>query len=1241
MASALFLGKKIAFPGKIRMITKNWASLLGRFSLVLVLTALELGIGSSQPVLAATLAVTNTNDSGAGSLRQVIADAGTGDVITFEPSLAGQTITLASDLLITSNGVDEKILTIDGSGLSPQVTISGGDVAHLEFSTQTNITISDLTIIHGYGGGIVSSGKLTVIDSTLKNNQAVGNGGGIYSSGTLTLKNSNITQNQADAGGGIYIGGISSHSILNSTITQNSASTGGGISVHGNAAVEVNNSTFAGNSAVQSAEIEMIGQVTELIATNSIFVCTPENSNCYSYSNVGHISLTNSITGVGTLSDYGLAALADNGGPTFTMALLPGSSLIDTGNDAACAAVDQRGVGRPKGNHCDIGAYEYEDLTPPTVLSIVRADPNPTSAGAVSFTVSFSENVLNVGSGDFSLATTGLTGAGITNVAGSGASYTVTVNTGSGNGTIRLDVVDDDSIVDLANHPLGGAGPGNGNFQGGETYDIIRISITGNAGVAGASLSYTDGSPKTATADGSGNYSLPVSYNWSGTVTPSRTGYTFSPVNRTYSNLTSGKTFEDYTATAITYTISGNAGTAGAVLNYTDGSPKTSTANGSGDYSFTVSYNWSGTVTPSRAGYTFSPVNKSYSNVTSNKTAQNYTATLIPPPSAEFDAWPTYINVPSTIKFHIVNTANMTGCNWDYGDGSVPGTTCDPYHDHTYTTPGFYTVSLTVTGPGGSDSKIRPKYITVYPTLMVNKTGAGTGTVTSSPAGINCGLSCSGSFNYQAVVTLTAHPSPGSIFIGWSGGGCSGTEPCTVTLETAVTVTGHFEIIVASCPSVTGWRGEYWVNPTLSGPPVLCRNDSSLDFDWGSGSPDPSVPADNFSAQWTRTVNLSSGTYLFHLDHDDGARLFVDDMVNPVLDKWGICCVVDASAPITLSGGNHVIRMEYFEAGGEANARLWWLKVSPAVTSITRADPDPASASSVHFNVTFSESVTNVDAHDFSLTTSGLTGASVTGVAGSGTARTVSVNTGMGNGTIRLDVVDDDSILNGSGFPLGGAGNGNGNYTSGEIYTVRKNPTFADVPNTHPYYQDIEILYANGLTGGCSTNPLKFCPDQTMNRGQAAVFILRGNFGSAFVPGPVTHIFKDDWTKGTWAEPWAEAMRNKGLSAGCLTSPLKYCPWDQIPREQAVIFALRLKYGTNYTPPPATGTLFADMTDPNYYATQWAEQAYKDGLIPSCGTSAGKPKICPKSAGEPGAGCLHDRPGQEFNNAMSQADSIK
>jgi hypothetical protein len=298
----------------------------------------------------------------------------------------------------------------------------------------------------------------------------------------------------------------------------------------------------------------------------------------------------------------------------------------------------------------------------------------------------------------------------------------------------------------------------------------------------------------------------------------------------------------------------------------------------------------------------------------------------------------------------------------------------------------------------------------------------------------------------------------------------------------------------------------------------------------------------------------------------------------------------------------------------------------PVISSITRADPDPTGAAIVNFTVTLSKVVTGLQMiapfHDFALYTTGVTGASITGVSGTGNTYTVRVNTGSGYGAVRLDVVDNNSIIDLSGNPLGGVNLGDGNYQSGEVYTINKtiNATFADVPATHPYFNDIEILYANGLTGGCSTSPLKYCPDQTMNRGEAAVFILRGNYGSSFVPGPAVHFFKDDWSKGTWAEPWAEAMYNKGLSAGCSPSPAKYCPWDQIPREQAVIFALRLMHGNNYLPPAATGTLLADMKDVNYYATSWTEQAYKDGLIPSCGTSAGKPMICPKALVSRGLG---------------------
>jgi len=110
----------------------------------------------------------------------------------------------------------------------------------------------------------------------------------------------------------------------------------------------------------------------------------------------------------------------------------------------------------------------------PLVKKIKRSNASPTSAARVDFIVRFTEPVTGVDGTDFALATTGVTGAVITNLSGSGSKYRVTVNTGSGNGTIRLDVLDNDTILDGFGTPLGGTGSGNGSFTNGQVYDVIK-----------------------------------------------------------------------------------------------------------------------------------------------------------------------------------------------------------------------------------------------------------------------------------------------------------------------------------------------------------------------------------------------------------------------------------------------------------------------------------------------------------------------------------------------------------------------------------------------------------------------------------------------------------------------------------------------------------------------------------------------------------------------------------------------
>jgi hypothetical protein len=120
-----------------------------------------------------------------------------------------------------------------------------------------------------------------------------------------------------------------------------------------------------------------------------------------------------------------------------------------------------------------------------------------------------------------------------------------------------------------------------------------------------------------------------------------------------------------------------------------------------------------------------------------------------------------------------------------------------------------------------------------------------------------------------------------------------------------------------------GWRGEYFDNRELEGWPTMTRNDPAIDFDWGAGSPGGGVPADDFSVRWTHNLNFRAGTYRFYAATDDGVRVWVDGQL--VIDAWR-----DQMLPKThtgdryLAAGQHAIKVEYYEHGGEASAHVWW-----------------------------------------------------------------------------------------------------------------------------------------------------------------------------------------------------------------------------------------------------------------------------------------------------------------------------
>ena len=129
------------------------------------------------------------------------------------------------------------------------------------------------------------------------------------------------------------------------------------------------------------------------------------------------------------------------------------------------------------------------------------------------------------------------------------------------------------------------------------------------------------------------------------------------------------------------------------------------------------------------------------------------------------------------------------------------------------------------------------------------------------------------------------------------------------------------------------WKGEYYSNATLSDKPFLVLNERAIDFNWGAGSPATGMPADNFSARWTRTVNLEAGVYRLYAQADDGVRLWVDEVL--LLDHWVETAVQTYGVERSLAKANHTIRVEYFEKGGEAVIKVWWeaLPSTPTPTS--------------------------------------------------------------------------------------------------------------------------------------------------------------------------------------------------------------------------------------------------------------------------------------------------------------------
>ena len=129
---------------------------------------------------------------------------------------------------------------------------------------------------------------------------------------------------------------------------------------------------------------------------------------------------------------------------------------------------------------------------------------------------------------------------------------------------------------------------------------------------------------------------------------------------------------------------------------------------------------------------------------------------------------------------------------------------------------------------------------------------------------------------------------------------------------------------------------------------------------------------------------------------------------------------------------------------------------------------------------------------------------------------------------------------------------------------------FVDVSPLDPFAPFIDALFASGITAGCDTNPPRYCPELKVTRGEMAVFVERGIHGAAFVPPPAVGIFLDVLLDHPFVG-FIEALFNEGITGGCNAIPLLYCSFENVTRAQMTVFLLRAIHGPGFVPPPATG----------------------------------------------------------------------
>jgi uncharacterized repeat protein (TIGR02543 family) len=374
------------------------------------------------------------------------------------------------------------------------------------------------------------------------------------------------------------------------------------------------------------------------------------------------------------------------------------------------------------------------------------------------------------------------------------------------------------------------------------------ILLGGTTPVENVVMSGFDGDPMT---DASGVYDVTVPAGWSGTVTPTLTGHTFSPVSMSYEDVTEDQLGQDYTATLVNYTISGTVTAGGGLANVAmDGLPGTPLTDGSGFYTATVSYGFSATVTPTLTGYNFTPTNRVYSSVGSDQLDQDYSAalneytltviavngtvtkdpdqatythgstvTLTPTPDAHYrfvgwsgdasgadDPLVVTMDANKTIMAEFALVTYTISGTVTLGGGGLAGVvlsglpgdpTTDGSGSYTATVDYGFDGTATPTKPGFTFDPPSRSYADVAADQTAQDYTASNIPYTLTVGGIDGSVTKSpdqATYNYGDSVDLTAVPDTGYHFVEWTGDATGSVNPLTVIMDGNKSITATFAI---------------------------------------------------------------------------------------------------------------------------------------------------------------------------------------------------------------------------------------------------------------------------------------------------------------------------------------------------------------------------------------------------------------------------------------------------------------